>query len=160
MPIRCDIIPPRCEHMKFTAKYFSELTLSQLYEILRSRSEVFMLEQRIICQDMDGVDRVSRHCFLEDNDRVVAYLRAFYADETQSAVQIGRVLTLQHGMGLGRKLMEASILDLKENLGCKKICLHSQKQAVGFYEKLGFQITSEEFLEEGIPHVTMELEVK
>ena len=146
--------------MKFTAKYFSELTLSQLYEILRSRAEVFMLEQRIICQDMDGVDRVSRHCFLEDNDRVVAYLRAFYADETQSAVQIGRVLTLQHGMGLGRKLMEASILDLKENLGCKKICLHSQKQAVGFYEKLGFQITSEEFLEEGIPHVTMELEVK
>ena len=142
--------------MKFIAKDFSELSLSQLYEILRSRAEVFMLEQRIICLDMDGVDRVSRHCFLEGNDRVVAYLRAFYVDEAHTTVQIGRVLTLQHGVGLGRKLMEKSIVDLKENLGCKKICLHSQEQAAGFYEKLGFRITSEVFLEEGIPHVSME----
>lgn len=145
--------------MNFTAKYFHELSLSQLYEILKSRAEVFMLEQRIICLDMDGVDRVSRHCFLEEDGRVIAYLRAFYADETHSAVQIGRVLTLMHGIGYGRILMEKSITDLKENLGCKKICLHSQKQAVGFYEKLGFRITSEEFLEEGIPHLSMELDL-
>ena len=143
--------------MEFRAKYFEELSLSQLYEILKSRMEVFMLEQRIFCLDMDNVDYRSCHCFLEDGGRVVAYLRAFYQEDDPSVVHMGRVLTLRHGKGLGAELMRRSLADIRENLPCKKIRLDSQKHAVGFYEKFGFRAVSGEFLEEGIPHVTMEL---
>lgn len=145
--------------MVFKAKYFHELNTSELYEILRSRSEIFMLEQRIVCQDMDGIDRISRHCFLEDDDRVVAYLRAYYHDADASSVRIGRVLTLTHGIGSGRILMQQSLADLKKQMKCKKLCINAQKHAIGFYEKFGFRVASEEFLEEGVVHVAMEMEL-
>lgn len=143
--------------MTFYAKNFDELTNKQVYEILKSRSEIFMLEQNIHCLDMDNVDYRSRHYFAEDGVRVVAYLRAFYKDN--KTVKIGRVLTLTHRKGLGTALMEFSVADIKGNLGCNKICVDAQKQAVGFYEKCGFTPTSEEFMEEGIPHIAMELEI-
>ena len=145
--------------MEFYAANFNELSLSQLYEILKSRMEVFMLEQRIFCLDMDNVDYRSRHCFLEDGNRVVGYLRAFYREDDPDVVHMGRVLTLRHGQGLGRVLMERALTDIRENLPCRCIRLDSQKHAVGFYEKFGFRGISGEFLEEGIPHVTMELPV-
>ena len=142
--------------MKFVAKFFEELTASQVYEILKSRSEIFMLEQNIRCLDMDDMDYKSRHCFLEENGRVVAYLRAFYTDENTCTVKIGRVLTLEHGKGIGRQLMEYAICDLQNTLHCKKLCVDSQKHAAGYYEKFGFLPVSGEFLEEGIPHIAME----
>ena len=144
--------------MTFNAANFSDLSAGQLYEILKSRMEVFMLEQQIHCLDMDNVDYRSRHCFLEDRGRVLAYLRAFYGEDRNS-LQIGRVLTLHHGQGLGRELMCRTLEDLRENMPCQKLVLHSQTHAMGFYEKFGFRTVSEEFLEEGIPHVTMELEM-
>ena len=143
--------------MNFTAKQFEELTPFQLYEILKVRCAVFLLEQNIICQDMDGVDLISRHCFLEEDNRVVACLRAFYTDETHTAVRIGRVLTTEHGNGWGRELMKKSLADIQRSMPCSKICIDAQKYAVGFYEKFGFRVTSGEFLEEGIVHVSMEL---
>ena len=143
--------------MTFYAKNFDELTNKQVYEILKSRSEIFMLEQNIHCLDMDDVDYKSRHYFAEDGNRVIAYSRAFYkADKT---VKIGRVLTLTHRKGHGTALMQFSIADIKKNMDCNKICVDAQVQAVGFYEKCGFRATSEEFMEEGIPHIAMELEI-
>lgn len=143
--------------MGFFAKSFSELTLSELYEILKSRSQIFMLEQNIICQDMDNVDYDALHCFISENGRVTAYLRAFYSDESKTCVKIGRVLTLNHGMGYGKIIMEKAINVIKEKMPCDIISLNSQKQAVGFYLKLGFKVVSDEFLEEGVPHYKMEL---
>ncbi|MBE6671290.1 MAG: GNAT family N-acetyltransferase [Ruminococcaceae bacterium] len=145
--------------MIFRAKDFNDLSVSELYEILKSRCEVFLIEQRIVCQDMDDVDYKSRHYFLEENNRVIAYLRAFYNEDDDSVVQIGRVLTLKHGEGHGAELMKKSIADIKEHFECKKLCLHSQKYAAGFYEKFGFKVVSDDFLEEGIVHVSMELEL-
>ncbi len=142
--------------MTFQAKNFDQLTVRELYEILRSRSEVFILEQNIHCQDMDGVDCHSRHCFLEQDGRVVAYLRAFYPEDEPDTVYIGRVLTLKHRCGWGKQLMEYSMADLREHLPAAKIRLHSQKHAEGFYEKCGFYPVGDEFLEEGIPHILME----
>ena len=145
--------------MKFTAENFDGLSTGQLYEILKSRMEVFMLEQEIHCLDMDDVDYRSRHCFLEAEGRVVGYLRAFYQTEDPGVVRVGRVLTLRHGKGLGRELMERSLADIRQAMPCRAIRLDSQTHAVGFYEKFGFRTVSGEFLEEGIPHVVMELEV-
>ena len=143
--------------MNFHAKTFDELSAKEIYEILKARMEVFLLEQNIVCLDIDGVDYDALHVFLWENDMVVAYLRAFRHED---AVKIGRVLTREHGKGLGRKLMEEAMPKIKEHFGCEKIVLHSQKHAEGFYEKFGFVTVSDEYLEEGVPHVTMELGVR
>lgn len=140
--------------MEFFAKDFQELTATQVYEILKSRSQIFMLEQNIHCLDMDDVDYQSRHFFLWDKDRVVAYQRAFYLES--NIIKIGRVLSLQHKRGLGTQLMKLSLQDIKRNMPCDKICVDAQVQAIGFYEKMGFCVTSEAFMEEGIPHISME----
>jgi len=142
--------------LRFVAKEFNELTTSEIYEILKSRAQIFMLEQDIRCLDMDDMDYKSRHCFLVDKERVVAYLRAFYKDDSREVVKIGRVLTLEHGKGTGRLLMEMSLADICINLPCEQLYIEAQMHASGFYEKFGFQIISEPFLEEGIPHVAME----
>ena len=143
--------------MKFKAKLFSELSLEELYEIIKSRTEIFLLEQNIVCQDLDGKDYESMHCFLWENERAIAYLRAFVSDEKEKTLTVGRVLTLQHKNGLGKELMQKSLEKIKEHFSCKKILIHAQTHAVGFYEKFGFAVISDEFMEEGVPHVTMEL---
>lgn len=143
--------------MNLIVKEFSELTTTELYEIIKSRAAVFTLEQNIICQDLDDVDYDSLHCFYEENGRVVAYLRAYYKKGDKSTVKVGRVLTLKHGNGLGKKLMQESIAAIKAKMNCKKICMNAQKYATGFYEKFGFKVTSDDFLEEGVVHVAMEL---
>lgn len=141
--------------MELIVKKFSELTTKELYEILKSRLEIFMLEQNIICQDLDDTDYVSVHYFFMEKDRVTAYLRAFEG-ESKDVLVIGRVLTLEHKNGAGRELMTKAIEHIKSTTNYKKISLHAQKSAMGFYEKLGFTAVSPEFLEEGVIHITME----
>ena len=145
--------------MKVVAKTFSELTTSELYEILKARSAIFILEQSIHYQDLDDVDYQSYHFFIEENKKVIAYLRAYYVDDTKKVVKLGRVLTREHGKGIGRQLLEQSIPLIKEKMKVDKITIDAQKQALGFYEKLGFKTTSKDFLEEGIVHVKMEKEI-
>jgi len=88
---------------------------------------------------------------------VIAYLRAFQSDK--DSVTIGRVLTLEHKKGLGTKLMQKSIDEIKRHFEFKKVCVHAQRQAEKFYEKMGFSPVSEEYLEEGVPHISMEMTV-
>ena len=140
--------------MEFRYKTFGELSATELYEIVRARQEIFLMEQNIVCRDFDGVDYDSLHCFLWDGGRVVAYLRAFFGGDGR--VHIGRVLSIRHGEGLGGELMRLSMPKIKEHFGCEKITLHSQCHAEGFYLKLGFRSVGEVFLEEGIEHVEME----
>lgn len=144
--------------MKLKIKTFNELTTTELYEILRARSEIFLLEQKIICQDLDRKDYDSLHCFFEENGAVKAYLRAFVPDNSPEAVKIGRVLSITHGIGLGTRIMTEAIPEITKRFGCKKIVVNAQKHAQGFYETLGFKVVSGEFLEEGVVHVKMELE--
>ena len=94
--------------------------------------------------------------FFVENERVIAYLRAFSSDE--DTVTVGRVLTLEHKKGLGSTLMKKSIEQIEKEFTYKKIVVHAQKQAAEFYEKMGFETVSEGYLEEGIPHITMERE--
>lgn len=145
--------------MNFVAKNFGELSLTELYEILKARSQIFILEQNMHCQDMDGIDFEARHFFLEENSKILAYLRAFYTDDSKSVVKIGRVLSITHGVGLGADIMKRAIADIKKNMKCQILSLNSQKSAIGFYEKLGFKTISDEFLEEGVIHLKMQLEI-
>ena len=143
--------------MQFSAKYFKELTTKELYEILKVRSQIFIVEQKMNCLDTDGVDYNALHCFLSVDEKVIAYLRAYKTEN--NSVKIGRVLTATHGVGLGKELMQKSIIEIKKRFSCNKIELHSQLSAVGFYEKLGFKQIGEKFLEENVWHISMELEL-
>ena len=93
--------------MNFVAKKFEELDNREVYEILKSRAKVFMFEQKIWYLDMDNVDYTSDHLFLEENGEVVAYLRAFKG-ESDSEIHIGRVLSIEHNIGLGTLLLNKS----------------------------------------------------
>lgn len=141
--------------MELTIKTFQELTTKELYEILKVRGAIFVVEQNCAYQDIDGLDETSLHLFYEDGGQVQAYLRAF--EKEPGVVQMGRVLTLRHGEGLGGRLLHEGILVIKEQFHPRKIVIESQCYATGYYEKAGFQRCSEEFLEDGIPHVRMEL---
>lgn len=144
--------------MKPVVKYFNELTTTELYEILKSRAEIFVVEQNCIYQDLDDKDYHSLHIFYESEGKVVAYLRAFIKDSVTNIVQIGRVLTLTHGTGLGGKLLKESISIIQKEMNPSSIYIEAQCYAIGFYEKEGFVASSDEFLEDGIPHVEMILD--
>ena len=140
--------------MNFKAKLFEELTAAEVYEILKARSQVFLLEQNIIYLDEDDMDYGSLHCFFEENGRVTAYLRAF---PDNGKIRIGRVLTIARGQGHGKMLMAQGVEAARKRFGCRAVIMNAQKHAEGFYKKLGFTVTSKDFLEEGVVHVEMEL---
>ncbi len=143
--------------MDFKVKWFDEMTSSEIYEILKARAEIFVVEQDVAYQDLDGIDYDSLHCYFHDDGKVLAYLRAFRLDA--STIKLGRVLTLNHGRGMGRELMQNAIEAVKTNFVFGKILISAQKHAIGFYEKFGFKVNSDVYLEDGIEHVSMELSV-
>jgi len=141
--------------MNFIKKRFEELTIKELYEILRVRAEVFVVEQNCVYQDLDEKDQDSLHLFYEEAGRIQAYLRLFLKNREEKLAQIGRVLTLARGTGLGGTILKEGLKAAKECLGAEEVYIEAQCYATGYYEKAGFRITSEEFLEDGIPHVKM-----
>ena len=146
--------------MELKSKYFNELSTTELYEILKARSEIFVIEQKCIYQDLDDIDYKSIHIFYQQDNKVIAYLRIFPKEENWDIVQMGRVLSIEHGKGLGGKVLKEGIKFIKEKINAKKIYIEAQCYVIGFYKREGFKICSEEFLEDGIPHIKMELELK
>ena len=145
--------------MEIKAKFFDQLTAVEVYEILKARCDVFIVEQTCFYPDVDGTDYDALHIFYDDGKAIKAYLRAFPKEGQPGVVQVGRVLTVDRGTGLGGKLLHESIAIIKEKLKAKKIVMEAQCYATGFYEKEGFVICGEEFLEDGIPHIEMEKEL-
>lgn len=147
--------------MELVAKRFNELTTKELYEILKARMEIFVVEQKCVYQDLDDTDFRALHIFIRDEEsgRVEAYLRAYnyFDDGEENTVRIGRVLTIEHGKGIGGELLHGGLEIIKEKMRPKRIYIESQCHAIGFYEREGFKICSEEFLDVGIPHKGMEL---
>ena len=145
------------ETVTITTKRFSDLKLEELYGILRVRSEVFVTGQKCLYVDPDGRDFGSVQVFASKGDRIIGCLR-IYGKEA-GVVQIGRVAVIEslRGSGIGRMMMRQAISYVTENSTDEKIYLEAQTYAIGFYEKLGFKVISDEFLDEGIPHKGMEL---
>lgn len=141
--------------MTIITRKFNDLTTNELYDILRLRAEVFVVEQDCPYQDLDDRDRDAYHVWAETDGEVVGCLRVFMYDGTYA--QIGRVVTSRkiRGKGWGMEMMKAGIHIVKEHYGNAPILIHAQAYATGFYEKLGFRISSEPFLEDGIPHYEM-----
>lgn len=136
---------------------FSELSTSELYEILKVRAEVFVVEQKCAYQDLDERDFESWHLTISQAGKIVAYLRLFEKSDEPGVVQIGRVLTTVRGAGLDAKLLAQAIALAQTKFHAQKIFLEAQCYASGFYERAGFGRTTAEFLEDGIPHVGMTL---
>ncbi|OYQ66739.1 GNAT family N-acetyltransferase [Aerococcus sp. 1KP-2016] len=143
--------------MQLISKYFDQLNTSELYEILRVRSEIFVVEQNCVYQDIDGKDQESIHIYIEEHGRILAYLRAF--KRADDVVQMGRVLTRNHGLGLGGKILHDGIAVIKQEMNPSQIYIEAQTYAIGFYEREGFVVSSEELLEDEIPHVKMLLDI-
>ena len=136
-------------------KLFRELTVDELYELLRVRAEVFVVEQDCVYQDMDGDDQVSVHLWLTDEGKVVALCRVCPAGTHMEEVSIGRVITTERGKGYGKRIMLEGIKVAQEHFNAKRIDIEAQEYARGFYEQVGFRQSSEPFMLDGIPHIRM-----
>ncbi|MCR5774722.1 MAG: GNAT family N-acetyltransferase [Lachnospiraceae bacterium] len=138
---------------------FDELSGREVYEILKARSAVFMMEQSIHYLDMDDVDLRSVHfAGYDDRGLVTRYLRMYDAEDDKSAVNIGRVLVMDRGDGQGRDLVSRAVAYAADK-GYRRMCCDAQKQSVPFYEKCGFSVVSDEFIEAGIPHIKMQRDI-
>lgn len=141
--------------MEIVVKKFEELSVEELYEILRLRAEVFVVEQNCAYQDLDKIDKEAYHVYLQEEGKIVAYLRVIDKDKRLDEVSIGRVISLKRRQGLGTALMKAGIEVAKEKFGAKVIKIGAQLYAKPFYEGCGFRQISGEYLEDGIPHIYM-----
>ncbi|MBP5306244.1 MAG: GNAT family N-acetyltransferase [Lachnospiraceae bacterium] len=143
--------------MELIVKHFSELNTTELYEILKTRAEIFVVEQNCPYQDLDDRDQNALHVFCwNDEGRVAATLRVFMKEGEPGVAVIGRVVTLVHGTGLGGRILHKAVELARDYYKAKKINIHAQQYAIGYYAKEGFEVTSEPFLEDDIPHVEME----
>lgn len=136
-------------------KTFQELTIDELYELLRVRSEVFVVEQNCVYQDLDGDDQTSIHLWLTVDGKIVALARVCPAGTHMKEVSIGRVITTQRSKGYGKQIMLNAIETAVEQLHAVSIDIEAQEYAKGFYEGVGFHQTSDTFMLDGIPHIKM-----
>ena len=142
--------------MEVSIKSFDQLTCGELYEILQARTAIFIVEQACSYQDIDGVDRQALHITLREDGRLLAYLRLFHRDE--HTAQIGRVLATERRKGYASAVLKEGIRAAREQLGKRSVYLEAQTYAMDLYAKEGFRPISEEFLEDNIPHVAMQLD--
>ena len=145
--------------MELIIKRFDELTVDELYEIIKLRVDVFVVEQNCPYYDLDDHDQNSIHLFLRDEDGIEAYLRVLPAGETLDTPAIGRVVVKKRRIGLGTRLVNEGVAVAVKEFGAREIKLEAQVYARGLYEKCGFVQSSEEFLEDGIPHIQMTLKL-
>ena len=144
--------------MNTVIKKFSELSTDEIYNILKLRSEVFVVEQNCVYQDIDDKDQKATHLFIEKNNEIIAYTRIFKkGDYYKENPSIGRVVVSkkERGKELGKRIMRESILYIKNNYNNKSIELSAQKYLDKFYRELDFYAEGEDYLEDGIPHQRM-----
>lgn len=136
---------------------FKELTINQLYDVLQLRSEVFVVEQDCVYQDIDGKDEKALHVLGYKNKRLVAYTRLFKAGDYFNEASIGRVVVAENERqhSYGYDIMNASIDAIKTEFNTTIILLSAQVYLKKFYNNLMFFEVGEEYLEDGIPHIKM-----
>lgn len=143
--------------MNFVVKTFSELTTSELYGILQLRSEVFVVEQDCVYQDLDGKDQKALHVIGTKEGKIIAYTRLFDSGQYFDTSSIGRVVVdqSQRKFGYGHDLIKASIKAVNNYYNTQEITISAQTYLLKFYISHGFETIGEEYLEDGIPHIKM-----
>ncbi len=150
-------IPSECQ---LHIKTFDQLTVAELYELLRIRSEVFIVEQDCVYQDVDGNDQTAIHLWLTHGDRTVAMCRICPEGTKMAGTSIGRVITTDRGKGYGMLIMKAAIGTVRQHISAvRHIDIEAQLTKQHFYERLGFVATSEPFMMEGLMHICMTLDL-
>lgn len=144
--------------VRFQIKHFSELSATELYEILKARFTVFVTEQHIHYIDEDNIDYLATHFTVRQKGLVLAYARTF-PDSEKGVLCIGRMLTIPRGRGFAKYIM-GQIISFARAQKMTTLRLHAQTQAVSFYQKLGFSTVGDIFIEAEIPHVMMEMELE
>lgn len=147
--------------MKIVIKKFEELTTKELYDILKLRSDVFVVEQECAYPDCDGRDIHSHHLYVEKDNEIVGYLRILEKGQTFDQLAIGRVVVREdyRGVGLAHHMMNKALLFIDEYLQETTVKLSAQQHLTEFYKSLGFYPISEGYVEDGIPHIDMEYKV-
>jgi ElaA protein len=143
-------------------KSFSELTVSELYEILALRARVFVLEQTCLYDDLDGLDDRCDHLWTRGGDgstagALAAYLRILPPGLAYPEPSLGRVIVAAsaRGTGTGRALMREGLARARARYGDVPIRIAAQAYLLRFYSDLGFRRASDDYLLDGIPHLEM-----
>ena len=141
--------------MELKIKHFSELSAQELFAIYKLRVSVFVVEQNCPYQEVDDADEHAYHVWFEDEDGIEAYLRVVEPGVVFPECAIGRVIAVKRRCGLGTKIVSAGLRAAQERYGAEAVRIEAQTYARKLYEGLGFVQTTEEFLEDGIPHIGM-----
>ena len=143
--------------LNIQVKTFDELNTQTLYDVLQLRSEVFVVEQDCVYQDIDGKDQKALHILGYKDQKLIAYTRVFKPGLYFNEASIGRVVVVknQRQFKYGYSIMEASIKAVQDYYKETTIKISAQTYLSKFYKHLGFKAIGEEYLEDGIPHIAM-----
>jgi ElaA protein len=144
--------------IQWSTKHFSELTVNELYAMLRLRSEVFVVEQNCIFLDMDNNDQIAYHTMGWLDGELIATTRLFDVDQSYPGYQsIGRVVgsPKHRGIGAGKALMQYSIAECERLFGKHPIKIGAQLYLKKFYNEQGFEQAGEMYYEDEIEHIPM-----
>ncbi|MEC4048152.1 GNAT family N-acetyltransferase [Flavobacterium sp. SUN046] len=139
---------------------FEGLSLDELYKLLQLRSEVFVVEQNCVYQDIDGKDHKALHLLGIENNQIIAYARLFKPNDYFEKASIGRVIVkpTHRSKALGHQLMIHAIKGIQEHYNQTEITISAQLYLKEFYQSHQFVQTSDPYLEDGIPHIEMKRE--
>ncbi|MDZ3952411.1 GNAT family N-acetyltransferase [Bacillus thuringiensis] len=145
--------------MDWKYKQFEELTISELYNLLKERTKIFVLEQNCPYLDIDGKDPFSYHIFKENEGEIIAYARVVPSGILHQEVSIGRVFVKKEyrGQGIAEELLKKVLQYIHHELREVMVKIQAQEYLKKFYSSLGFQTISEVYLEDNIPHIDMML---
>ena len=146
--------------MEIQIKRFSELTVQQLYAILKQRSNIFVVEQNCAFSDMDNYDQIATHIWLEDNGNLLSYARVLPNNTKHTNVSFGRIISVVRRKGYATHVLNAALSYAKATYDAKEVDIDAQVVAIPFYESIGFVVVGEPFLEDNIAHVRMRYYVK
>lgn len=141
--------------MNTILKKYEELTLDELYKILKLRSDVFIVEQQCAYGDLDLLDQKALHLWMEDEDGIQAYIRILDRGLESDYLSFSRVISLKRRQGIATKLLKEAIQIVHKVYGEGPIYLEGQLYVKDLYDKLGFKEISGVIEIDGIPHVKM-----
>lgn len=144
-------------NMIWKIKSFEEITTSELYEIIKARVDVFVVEQNCPYPDLDGYDRQAIHLWAEQENSVLAYCRIFNKGIKYPETSIGRVLTTEkaRGKSLGKQLIQYAVETIENRFHTTEVRISAQDYLLRFYSGFGFEDTGKKYLEDNIPHTEM-----